>query len=250
MNIIGVIPSRFASSRFPGKPLAMINGKSMIRRVWEQALKSEKLNKVFVATDDTRIYDHVKGFGGSVLMTSGNHPNGTARCAEVLDILSLRDPQDGVDALINIQGDEPYINPLQIDQLAGLFTNADIEIATLVRKIADNSDLSNPNAVKVVWDNSGKALYFSRQAIPYIREVPEKDWLAKHGFFKHIGIYGYRPDILSAIVRMKPGELEKAEELEQLRWLEHGIQITVAMTEFESPSVDTPEDLSKLTNSG
>lgn len=249
MKIIGVIPSRYASARFPGKPLAIINGKSMIRRVWEQAKKSRLLSDVIVATDDSRIYDHVKGFGGSVLMTTADHQNGTSRCNEVLDILSVGETETQAATLINIQGDEPFINPVQIDQVAQLFQDTEVEIGTLARKITDSKELFNPNVVKVVKNSAGKALYFSRQTIPFVRDADPQDWLDHHDFYKHIGIYGYRSDILSKITKLKSGLLEETEKLEQLRWLEQGFSITVATTEFESLSVDTPEDLSKLTNS-
>ncbi len=249
MKIIGVIPSRYASARFPGKPLAIINGKSMIRRVWEQAKKSRLLGDVIVATDDSRIYDHVKGFGGSVLMTTADHQNGTSRCKEVLDILSVGETETQAATLINIQGDEPFINPVQIDQVAQLFQDTEVEIGTLARKITDSKELFNPNVVKVVKNSAGKALYFSRQTIPFVRDADPQDWLDHHDFYKHIGIYGYRSDILSKITKLKSGLLEETEKLEQLRWLEQGFSITVATTEFESLSVDTPEDLSKLTNS-
>ena len=249
MNIIAVIPSRYDSTRFPGKPLAMINGKTMIMRVWEQVRQSKMLHDVFVATDDSRIYDHVKKFGGSVLMTSPDHQNGTSRCKEVLDILTVNGSVVSPDVLINIQGDEPFINPSQIDQVARLFENPSVEIGTLAKKISDNSELFNTNAVKVVTDSDGNALYFSRQTIPFIRQTDQKEWLKHYDFFKHIGIYGYRSDILAGITQLSPGPLEEAEKLEQLRWLENGFSITVGETEFESPAIDTPEDLSKLTNS-
>ena len=249
MNIIGVIPSRYASTRFPGKPLAMIDGKSMIRRVWEQAKKSNLLKEVYVATDDSRIYDHVKGFGGSVLMTSADHQNGTTRCKEVLDIISVGKTDTAVEVIINIQGDEPFINPAQIDQLANLFKNPKVDIGTLSRKIVDPKELFDPNTVKVVCGEPGFALYFSRQAIPFVRDTNLQEWIGSHDFFKHIGIYGYRSDALQKISSLQPGILEEAEKLEQLRWLENGFHIAVTTTEYESPSVDTPDDLSKLTNS-
>jgi 3-deoxy-manno-octulosonate cytidylyltransferase (CMP-KDO synthetase) len=248
MNIIGVIPSRYASTRFPGKPLAMIDGKSMIQRVWEQASKSAFINEVIVATDDSRIFDHVKGFGGLVMMTSAEHQNGTSRCHEVLEILKVGKPDLKLDALINIQGDEPYINPRQIDQVAELFENPSVELGTLAKVMTDPEEVFSEHVVKVVMDNYHKALYFSRQALPFVRDINKTSWPETHAFYKHIGIYGYRSDTLPRITQLEAGKLEHAEKLEQLRWLENGFPIHIAVTEFESPSVDTPGDLSKLTN--
>ena len=243
MKILGIIPSRYASTRFPGKPLAVIDGKSMIQRVYEQASKSALLSKVIVATDDSRIFEHVQDFGGNVAMTSKNHTNGTLRCWEVVE------QSDGnYDIIVNIQGDEPFIDPEQIDQVAGLFKNNEVEIGTLVKKIKSEEELFNPNVVKAVFDQQKKALFFSRQTIPFLRGIPQEEWITKHNFYKHIGIYAYRFDVLEKIVKLKPTELEKAESLEQLRWLENGFKINVQITEKEAISIDTPEDLLKLTN--
>lgn len=244
MKIIGIIPSRYASTRFPGKPLAVIDGKSMIRRVYEQALKSGLLTKVIVATDDERIFRHVEGFGGKVLMTSSDHLNGTSRCWDVLE-----QSAENYDAVINIQGDEPFIEPEQINQLAKLFENSKIEIATLIKKIDNKEDVFNPNVVKVVFDINNRALLFSRQAIPFLRGVKQEDWISTQAYYKHIGIYGYRKDVLKNLVKLLPTDLEQAENLEQLRWLENGFQINIEITAFEGVSIDTPEDLLKLTNS-
>ena len=215
----------------------------MIQRVYEQASKATALSKVVVATDDSRIFNHVESFGGKVLMTSANHLNGTSRCLEVLEQIGK-----SYDAIVNIQGDEPFIDPEQINQIAGLFENKEVEIGTLVKKIKSETVLYNPNVVKAVFDKQKNALLFSRQAIPYLRDVKPEEYVDKHDFYKHIGIYGYRFDVLKKIVKLVPSELERAENLEQLRWLENGFKITVRITKMEAASIDTPEDLLKLTN--
>jgi len=244
MKILGVIPSRYASTRFPGKPLVDIGGKSMVCRVYEQVLKSSFISKVVVATDDTRIFDHVTEFGGDVVMTDINHNNGTTRCNEVVSILESKG--ENYDVVINIQGDEPMINPDQIDKVAKLFENKQTQIATLVKKIGDIEELLSPNVVKAVTDINKRALYFSRHAIPYNRGEEKYDWLNNADYYKHIGIYGYRTTVLNQIAVLTPGKLEMAESLEQLRWLENGYNIFVDVTEYESIAIDTPEDLSKL----
>lgn len=248
MKVLGVIPARYASTRFPGKPLVSIDGKSMIRRVYEQALKAEKLDQVVVATDDSRILNHVNDFGGEVVMTSSHHLNGTSRCQEVLESITSDDPLLKFDVVVNIQGDEPFINPQQIDKVANLFNDPLVEIGTLAKKIAKTEDLFNPNSVKVIFGKKKNAIYFSRQTIPFLRDIPEKDWVEKFNFYKHIGIYGYRAEVLNKIIKLKPSQFEEAEKLEQLRWLENGYKIGVEITEFEGVSIDTPDDLSKLTN--
>jgi 3-deoxy-manno-octulosonate cytidylyltransferase (CMP-KDO synthetase) len=239
MRILGVIPARYASTRFPAKPLADIDGKSMIQRVYEQALSSRKINKVLIATDDKRIFDHVTFFKGTVCMTSPGHVSGTDRCFE-----ALSSQADEYDYVINIQGDEPFISPKQIDLLAGLL-DGNTELATLARKISDYESLFNPNVVKLVRNRNNEAMYFSRATVPHVRNTQERDWLSKHTFFKHIGMYGYRSDILKKITELKVSSLEKAESLEQLRWLENGFKIKVAETEEETIGIDTPEDLEK-----
>lgn len=236
-RIIGIIPARYASTRFPGKPLADINGKPMIQRVYERASRAKSLNEVIVATDDERICDVVNGFGGSVVITSESHQSGTDRCAEV--VMKLTDKPDVV---INIQGDEPFIYPEQIDQLVTCFDDAQTEIGTLVMRITKSDELKNSNVVKVVLDKNGHSLYFSRAAIPYRRDGSYDS----DNFFKHVGIYGYRVDVLERIAKLEPSGLEQIESLEQLRWLENGYRIKVAETEFESFAIDTPEDLEKL----
>lgn len=247
MNVLGLIPARFASTRFPGKPLVMIDGKSMIQRVYEQALKAKSLEKVFVATDDSRIYDHVKTFGGQVLMTSPDHPNGTARCLEAFEMVNVK-YRDHFGLIINIQGDEPYIDPSQLDKVASLFIEPSTQIGTLVKKITSNLELFDPNVVKAVFGAHGDALYFSRQTIPYLRDTIKEKWLETTDFYKHIGIYAYRPDVLKKIAHLAEGKLEKSEKLEQLRWLEQNMKVRVEITESESVAIDTPDDLLKLSN--
>ncbi len=233
MKITGIIPARFASTRFPGKPLTDINSKTMIRRVYEQASKSKLLQQVIVATDDERIMNEVRSFGGLVVMTSANHQNGTERCAEAASAIQS-------DIIINIQGDEPFIYPEQIDLLAGCFIDSDVEIATLIKPQQSNEELLNPARIKVVINNRKEAMYFSRSIIPFERNQLNTT------FYKHIGIYGFKKDVLAKLVVLKPTILEETESLEQLRWLENGYRIKCAVTDLESISIDTPEDLLKL----
>lgn len=240
MKTLGIIPARFASSRFPGKPLADIAGISMIQRVYEQCLKSSSLDQLTVATDDQRILDHVNGFGGHAVMTAENHPSGTDRCHEV----SCMFPE--FDICINIQGDEPMIDPLQIDLVAACFKNVNTELATLVKEITTAEELFNPNTPKVIFNAQMEAIYFSRNTIPFLRNSNQENWLENHTFYKHIGIYGYRKGVLSKITKLEMSDLEKAEALEQLRWVENGFKIKVAVTDKESQAIDTPEDLQKL----
>lgn len=239
MKILGIIPARYASTRFPAKPLADIAGKTMIEWVYGQAKKSSKLDRVIVATDNELIYGHVKEKGGDVCMTSENHVSGTDRCAEALHIA-----QEKFDYVINIQGDEPFIDPRQIDLLASLFEGT-VELATLIKKISDPEALHNSNVVKVITNNHQEAIYFSRSPLPYLRNVEIKNWLSHHDYFKHIGMYGYRVDILKDITKLEPSSLEQAESLEQLRWIENGYKIKVAVTDIESMGIDTPEDLER-----
>jgi len=240
MKILGIIPARYASTRFPAKALVDIHTKSMVQRVYEQAKKCSSLNEVLVATDDERIFEHVAAFGGKVVMTSIHHQSGTDRCAEVAATL----PEFNV--VINIQGDEPFINPKQIANLAACFTDEKTELATLVKKIEHDEELHNVNTPKVILNNRSEAIYFSRTIIPYLRGHDQKNWLQHHNFYKHIGIYGYRADILQEITRLPVSSLEKAESLEQLRWVENGYRIKVAETELETLAVDTPADLENV----
>jgi len=240
MKIIGVIPARYASSRFPGKPLVDIAGKSMIQRVYEQVKACAALSEVIVATDDLRIKEHVASFGGNVAMTSAAHPSGTDRCAEV-----MQDFPD-YDVVINIQGDEPFINPEQISLLCSLFEEADTDIGTLVKRIHNYEELFNENSPKVVFTTNKQALYFSRQTIPFQRGVAKEQWLDKQAYYKHIGIYGYRRAILQGITQLEASPFEQAESLEQLRWIENGYRVKVAETTLETVAVDTPEDLAQI----
>lgn len=242
IKTIGIIPARYASSRFPGKPLADIAGKSMIRRVYEQASLSRSLDKVVVATDDNRIFDHVQSFGGNVLMTSDAHQSGTDRCAEVVAA------RTEFDYAVNIQGDEPFINPDQIDLLVACLARTGVQIATLIKKIITQEELFNTNAPKVVVDANGQALYFSRQAIPFQRGAAPEDWLQNSSYFKHIGIYGYRAEVLTQLTKLPVSPLERAEMLEQLRWLENGYSIQTAETMYETFGIDTPGDVEKVLN--
>ena len=238
MSVIGIIPARYGSTRFPGKPLAMIGTKTMIHRTYEQVLKSS-LDAVVVATDDQRIYDEVLGFGGKAVMTRSDHRSGTDRCREALDLVG-----GNYDAVVNIQGDEPFIDPRQIDQVAELIRRDDTCLATLAKRITDPGRIHNPNTVKVVFDHEGNALYFSRHPLPFVRGVEPEQWFEKTEYYQHIGIYAYKAATLHAIAAMSPGRLEQAESLEQLRWLENGLRIRVAVTEaHDSIANDTPEDL-------
>lgn len=236
MAFIGIIPARYASTRFPGKPLAMIAGKPMIQHVYEQALTAN-LQQLAVATDDDRIRQAVEAFGGCVLMTSTEHRSGTDRCGEAASKLHLTDN----DIVINIQGDEPFIRNTEINLLAEQFQNPETQISTLVKKVTPDEDPQNPNMVKVVFSKTGQALYFSRHSIPFHRE---KDF--QGDYFKHIGIYAYRYPILKKLVQLPASDLENAEKLEQLRWLENGYHISVAECFHENVAVDTPEDLERI----
>lgn len=240
MKTLGIIPARYASTRFPAKALAMIGDKPMIQRVYEQVQKAKSIAEVIVATDDQRIFDAVQSFGGQVEMTAEHHQSGTDRCAEVAN----RHPE--FDLVVNIQGDEPFINPKQIDQVVAPFGKSDqLQIATLAIAIQDEVALFNQNIVKVVFGADHHALYFSRCAIPFMRGVPQSEWLAKGAFYKHIGLYGFRRNTLLELTRLSPGTLERFESLEQLRWLENGYRIAVSLTEEETIGIDTPEDLEK-----
>jgi 3-deoxy-manno-octulosonate cytidylyltransferase (CMP-KDO synthetase) len=240
-KILGIIPARYASTRFPGKPLTIIGGKSMIRRVYEQASCAVSLSSVIVATDDERIRQHVLDFGGKVVMTSSDHPSGTDRCYEAMQLAG-----ESFDIVVNIQGDEPFIHPKQIDLVASCFSEKQVQIATLVKKINGYDELTNPNIPKVALGENRNALLFSRQTIPYLRGVEPSSWLDHYTFYKHIGIYAYRAETLAEITSLNASSLEKAESLEQLRWLENGYKIKVEITDFESVAIDTPEDLKKL----
>ena len=238
----GIIPARYASSRFPGKPIARIGNKIMVQRVYEQAMKS--IDNVYVATDDQRIYDAVLKFGGKVVMTSSEHMSGTDRCAEAADKITQLTGKD-IDIVINIQGDEPFIRPEQIDLLKSCFSDTSVKIATLIRKVVPGEDIFNPNQPKVILDTECNAIYFSRSVIPYIRDAEISTWSESHVFYKHIGLYAYKTDTLKQITKLKRSTLEIAENLEQNRWLENGIKIRTAVTVWENIGIDTPEDLKR-----
>ena len=240
MKILGIIPARFASTRFPGKPLIDLAGKTMIQRVYEQAKMAASLNDVVVATDDERIFEVVESFGGKAVFTSNKHQSGTDRCAEVAEKLM------GFDVVINIQGDEPLINPIQIDLVASCFEDDQTQLATLVKIIKTEDELFNFNTPKVIINKNLEAIYFSRQIIPYLNNVDTKNYLQHHTFYKHIGIYGYKTDTLKEIANLPIGNLESAEMLEQLRWIENGYKIKVAVTEHETLAIDSPDDVERV----
>ena len=240
MKILGIIPARFASTRFPGKPLIDLAGKTMIQRVYEQAKMASSLTEVIVATDDQRIFDVVELFGGKAIFTSDKHQSGTDRCAEVAEKTL------GFDAVINIQGDEPLINPVQIDLVASCFDNDQTQLATLVKIIKSEEDLFNFNTPKVILNKNLEAIYFSRQTIPYLNNIDTKNYLQHHTFYKHVGIYGYQTETLLQIAKLPIGKLEKAEILEQLRWIENGYKIKVAVTEHETLAIDNLNDVEKI----
>ena len=238
-DFIGIIPARYASSRFPGKPLVKIGGKSMIQRVYEQV--SKVLDCVYVATDDTRISEAVTAFGGKVMMTSDQHKSGTDRCFE-----AYVKSGTGRRVIVNIQGDEPFIQPKQIERLCACFDDPGTQLATLVKpfKAEDGVEaLFNPNTPKVVLNKNSEAIYFSRSVIPYKRGAEEKEWLSRHQYYKHIGLYAYRSDVLAEITKLPQSSLGLAESLEQLRWIENGYKIKVGITEMETIGIDTPDDL-------
>ncbi|NOY96262.1 MAG: 3-deoxy-manno-octulosonate cytidylyltransferase [Chlorobi bacterium] len=237
MKFIGIIPARYASTRFPGKPLADINGKPMIQLVYEKAKTA--LNNIWVATDDKRIFNAVIGFGGKVILTSPEHKSGTDRCAEAAEVVAKN---INFDVVVNIQGDEPFIDPGQIKKLINNF-DKHTQIATLIKPINVDEDLTNPNKPKVVIGLDGSALYFSRSPIPYLRDAAPGNWVGQAGFWNHVGMYAYKAGVLQEITKLKPGILEQVEALEQLRWLENGYKIKTVRTNIDSFGIDTPEDL-------
>jgi 3-deoxy-manno-octulosonate cytidylyltransferase (CMP-KDO synthetase) len=239
--IIGIIPARYSSTRFPGKPLINIKGKSMIERVYEQSIKSKSLNKVIVATDDDQILNHVLDFGGQAIMTHKDHASGTDRCFEALSLL-----KESYQYIINIQGDEPFIEPAQIDELAETLNNSKVEIATQMIAIKNESELFDPGEAKIILNKHNEALYFSRAAIPYLRNSVQDQWHIHHTFYRQVGMYAYRNDILKKITKLPVSTLEKAESLEQLRWLQNGFKIKCVLTKYESHCVDVPEDVERI----
>jgi 3-deoxy-manno-octulosonate cytidylyltransferase (CMP-KDO synthetase) len=244
LSFVGIIPARFLSTRFPGKPLVEIGGKTMIQRVYEQVSKA--LTDVYVATDDQRIFDEVIHFGGKAIMTSDQHKSGTDRCYEAFSKLDKH-----FDVVINVQGDEPFIQPEQINTLKDCFDNSQIEIATLAKIFTENDSfeaLLNPNTPKLVVNKRNEALYFSRSIIPFRRNNETKDWISSHKYLKHVGIYAYRSDVLRELTLLEQSPLEISESLEQLRWIENGYRIKVGYTDVETVGIDTPEDLDKVLN--
>jgi 3-deoxy-manno-octulosonate cytidylyltransferase (CMP-KDO synthetase) len=239
MRILGIIPARYASTRLPGKPLADIAGKSMVQRVWERAQQATAMHNVVVATDDERIHAHVTAFGGRSVLTAPHHPSGTDRCHEALLQLGAQH----YDAVVNIQGDEPFLVPQQVDELCTALAHATGGIATLAHHLSDDRDLDDPGKMKITVDMNGDALYFSRSAIPFLRNHTTGPRHTAFRFLKHIGLYAYRVDVLQRLVALPPSSLELAESLEQLRWLENGYKVRVGLTEHPSFSVDTPADL-------
>lgn len=243
MKILGLIPARYASTRFPGKPLAEISGKPMIQWVYEGA--SKVFEYVFIATDDKRIEDAVLKFGGKVVMTATTHQSGTDRCAEALDIVE-KITGFKFDVVVNVQGDEPFIQPEQLKKVANCFNDQSVQLATLVKPFSIKDDIFNPNTPKVILNKCNEAIYFSRSVIPFIRNKEKADWSSSNIFYKHIGLYAYRSDILREITKLSQSPLELAESLEQLRWIENGYRIKVEKTDMETLAVDTPEDLERV----
>lgn len=241
-KFIAIIPARYASTRFPGKPLVELDGKIMIQRVYEQALKA--FVNVYVATDDERIFNAVGSFNGNVVMTSHSHRSGTDRCAEAVKNAEEKNNTE-YDVVFNIQGDEPFIQPKQLEKLKSSFSDPETEIATLVKPINDNNEVFNPSLPKVAFDVNQRAIYFSRSPIPYVRDKNKEEWHIHHQFYRHLGLYAYRKNTLLEITKLTPSSLEIAESLEQNRWIENGYFIKVEKTELETIGIDTPADLDK-----
>lgn len=241
MKVIGIIPARYGSTRFPGKPLADILGKPMILHVLENAQSCPDLDKVLVATDHEEIRKTVEDAGGEVVLTMSEHESGTDRCLE-----AYNKQGEEFDAIINIQGDEPRLESAMISELVNIMAKPGVRLGTLVKRIEDVGDILDPNRIKVVLNSDNKAMYFSRSPIPFYKGLMAKEWLIQHNYYKHIGMYGYKPSMLREIIHMEVSALEKAESLEQLRWLENGLNIHCGITRHESPAIDTPEDLESL----
>ena len=238
MKFIAIIPARYASTRFPGKPLAMLGGKTVIQRVYEQV--TSVLGEAYVATDDERIFQAVEQFGGKAVMTRSDHKSGTDRIQEAATKINT-----DADVIINVQGDEPFIQSSQIDTLMHLFDEPDTQIGTLGKPFESMEAIENPNSPKIVTDNRGFALYFSRSVIPYIRGKERDSWFGEYPFLKHLGIYAYHREVLAEVTKLPQSSLEKAESLEQLRWLQNGYRIRVGLTDVETVGIDTPEDLQR-----
>ena len=238
MKFIGIIPARYASTRFPGKPLAILGGKTVIQRVYEQA--SSVLEEAYVATDDERILQVVEQFGGRAVMTRADHKSGTDRIEEAAEKIGT-----DADVIINVQGDEPFIQPSQIETMMRLFDNPTTQIGTLGKRFDSIEATLNPNSPKIVTDLQGFALYFSRSIIPFVRGKEQTEWLKSYPFLKHLGLYAYRREVLHEVTQLPQSHLELAESLEQLRWLENGYRIRVGLTDVETVGIDTPEDLER-----
>lgn len=236
MKFIGIIPARYASSRFPGKPLARLGGKYVIQRVYETV--SQVLGEAYVATDDPRIFNAVVEFGGNAVMTRSDHQSGTDRIEEAVEKLAT-----DADVIVNVQGDEPFIQASQIETVCRCFDDADTQIATIGKPFDTMEAVENPNSPKIVVDNRGYAMYFSRSLIPFVRGIERGEWLKHYPFLKHLGLYAYRREVLHAVTQLPQSSLEKAESLEQLRWLQNGFRIKVGTTNVETVGIDTPEDL-------
>lgn len=241
MRSIAIIPARYASTRFPGKPLADLGGKPVVEWVYSAVSAISALDEVCVATDDERIASAVKAFGGNCVMTRTDHKSGTERCSEVMEKMNAQGKE--FDIVVNVQGDEPFVNKDQILTLLSAFDDDRIEIATLAKRITSTEELTSPNNVKVITDEYNLALYFSRTPIPYVRDCSVEQWVDRHCHLKHIGIYAYLASTLKDLVKLSETPLEQNEKLEQLRWLEHGCKIKVLETECENIGIDTPEDL-------
>lgn len=240
LSAIAVIPARYSSTRFPGKPLVQINGISMLQRVYFQTLEATSLSAILIATDDERIAEHAQSFGANVMLTDPQHPSGTDRIAE-----AIYNQKNKYDVVVNVQGDEPFIEPAQIDNLVQCFYDKHVQIATMVKRITNVEEFENPNVVKAVLAINGNALYFSRNAIPYVRNRKVENTIKEFPVYKHLGMYAYRASILPELTRLKPSSLELTESLEQLRWLQNGYTIRAIETTLETIAIDTPEDLTK-----
>lgn len=238
MTFTAIIPARYASTRFPGKPLAVLGGKTVIQRVYEQV--KSVLSEVYVATDDERIFSCVEAFGGKAVMTRSDHQSGTDRIQEAVEKTGTK-----ADVIINVQGDEPFIQPSQIQTLMQLFDDPSTQIGTLGKPFESIEAVENPNSPKIVTDIKGFALYFSRSVIPYIRGKERQEWLGAYPFMKHLGVYAYRKEVLAEVTKLPQSSLEVAESLEQLRWLQNGYRIRVGLTDVETVGIDTPEDLQR-----
>ena len=243
MTVLAIIPARYASTRFPGKPLAELGGESIISRVYHRVCRTEGIEDVLIATDDESICDHAESFAedGAVMMTSDQHRSGTDRCGEAMQRLERQGYR--YDIILNVQGDEPFVDPAQLETLIGCFNDPNVQIATLATRITKTDELLSPNNVKVVRATDGRALYFSRQPLPYRRDIDPECWLDEGEYLKHVGIYAFRSDVLPELCRLEVSPLEKAEKLEQLRWMEAGYPIHVALTDHANIGIDTPDDL-------